>query len=69
MTDLPDDLNHTRWTLIQRLKDLEDNDSWQAFFDAYWRLIYTVTGTEIEMFLICIDFMPHPVYDRKFGYG
>ena len=44
MTDLPDDLNHTRWTLIQRLKDLEDNDSWQAFFDAYWRLIYTVAS-------------------------
>jgi len=42
---------------------------WKYNLDSYWRLIYTVTGTEIEMFLICIDFMPHPVYDRKFGYG
>ena len=41
---------------------------WKYNLDSYWRLIYTVTGTEIEMFLICIDFMPHPVYDRKFGY-
>ena len=25
-----------------RLKDLEDQPSWQEFFDAYWRLIYSV---------------------------
>jgi mRNA-degrading endonuclease YafQ of YafQ-DinJ toxin-antitoxin module len=37
--------------------------------DSYWRLIYTITGTEIDMFLICLDFMPHPEYDKKFGYN
>jgi len=42
---------------------------WKYNLDSYWRLIYTITGTEIEMFLICLDFMPHPEYDRKFGYG
>ncbi|MFA5929602.1 MAG: type II toxin-antitoxin system RelE/ParE family toxin [Candidatus Micrarchaeia archaeon] len=42
---------------------------WKYNLDSYWRLIYTITGTEIEMFLICLDFMPHPDYDRKFGYG
>ena len=42
---------------------------WKYNLDSYWRLIYTITGTEIEMFLICLDFMPHPKYDRKFGYG
>jgi len=32
----------TRATLIQRLKDLQDDLSWQDFFDTYWKLIYNV---------------------------
>ncbi len=35
-------LRNTRWSLISRIKDLEDHDSWQDFFDTYWRLIYGV---------------------------
>jgi len=42
---------------------------WKYNLDSYWRLIYTITGTEMEMFLICLDFMPHHEYDRKFGHG
>ncbi|MBX3745576.1 MAG: sigma-70 family RNA polymerase sigma factor [Verrucomicrobiae bacterium] len=38
----PDDLQPTRHTLVGRLKDLEDQESWQEFFNTYWRLIYTV---------------------------
>ena len=30
----------TRWSLLSRLKSWQDNDSWQTFFDTYWRLIY-----------------------------
>ena len=32
----------TRATLIQRLKDWQDQASWQDFFDTYWKLIYRV---------------------------
>ncbi len=32
----------TRATLIQRLKDWQDQASWQDFFDTYWKLIYGV---------------------------
>jgi RNA polymerase sigma-70 factor (ECF subfamily) len=32
----------TRASLLDRLKDLEDQSSWQRFFDTYWRLIYGV---------------------------
>jgi len=32
----------TRASLLGRLKDLEDQASWQEFFDTYWRLIYGV---------------------------
>jgi RNA polymerase sigma-70 factor (ECF subfamily) len=32
----------TRWSLIGRLKDWGDQESWQEFFNAYWKLIYAV---------------------------
>ena len=38
--DCPIDLIPTRKSLLGRLKDWEDNDSWRDFFDTYWRLIY-----------------------------
>lgn len=37
-----EELIPTRATLIQRLKNLEDQASWQDFFDTYWKLIYGV---------------------------
>jgi RNA polymerase sigma-70 factor (ECF subfamily) len=30
----------TRESLLSRLKDWEDRDSWRDFFETYWRLIY-----------------------------
>ena len=32
----------TRWSLISRLKDWDDRESWKEFFDTYWKLIYGV---------------------------
>lgn len=32
----------TRASLLDRLKDLEDQVSWQEFFDTYWQLIYRI---------------------------
>jgi RNA polymerase sigma-70 factor (ECF subfamily) len=40
--DPSDELIPTRWTLLSRLKDAADADSWQEFFDTYWRLMYGV---------------------------
>jgi RNA polymerase sigma-70 factor (ECF subfamily) len=37
-----DDSIPTRQTLLERLKDWNDQESWQDFFDTYWRLIYAV---------------------------
>ena len=49
-----DDSASTRWTLIGRLKNLDDQESWKEFFETYWRLILNVglkaglTHTEAE---------------------
>jgi len=40
--DSPQDLVPTRRTLLSRLKQWNDQESWQDFFNTYWRLIYTV---------------------------
>lgn len=35
-----DEFIPTRATLIQRLKNWQDQASWQVFFETYWKLIY-----------------------------
>lgn len=42
MSASPDEMLPTRQSLLSRLRDWENQDSWQDFFDSYWRLIYGV---------------------------
>jgi len=42
MPDTPRELIPTRRSLIDRLKRWDDGQSWQQFFDTYWKLIYGV---------------------------
>lgn len=32
----------TRTSLISRLKDWDDQESWKEFFDVYWKMLYSV---------------------------
>ncbi len=34
------ELAPTRQTLVERLRNLKDHESWQDFFNTYWKLIY-----------------------------
>ena len=42
MLNNPDELIPTRWTLIKRLKNWDDQESWRQFFEIYWKLIFGV---------------------------
>ena len=42
MKNDPDELLPTRWTLIERLKNWDNQESWRQFFETYWKLIYGV---------------------------
>ena len=42
MTPVPDDLIPTRQSLLERLKEWDDQASWKDFFHTYWKLIYGV---------------------------
>ena len=36
-----DETSPTRWSLVKRLKDWDDQESWRDFFNTYWKLIYS----------------------------
>jgi RNA polymerase sigma factor (sigma-70 family) len=36
----PNEIIPTRQSLLERLKQWDDQDGWKLFFDTYWRLIY-----------------------------
>ena len=38
----PEDLIPTRYSLLSRLQNWDDQESWKSFFDTYWRLIYSI---------------------------
>ncbi|HWN96164.1 MAG TPA: sigma-70 family RNA polymerase sigma factor [Methylomirabilota bacterium] len=40
MDDCPEELIPTRKSLLGRLKNWQDNESWRDFFNTYWKLIY-----------------------------
>jgi RNA polymerase sigma factor (sigma-70 family) len=42
MTPLANDPIPTRYSLLSRLQNWDDWESWKEFFDTYWRLIYSV---------------------------
>jgi RNA polymerase sigma factor (sigma-70 family) len=44
--DPNDELIPTRQSLLSRLKDWNDQESWKDFFDTYWRLIYCTAVKE-----------------------
>ena len=41
---------------------------WKLNLNGYWRMIYTVRGTEIEVISILLEVIDHKSYDKKFGY-
>jgi len=78
MAQLTDELIPTRTTLLERLKDWQDDSSWRDFFDIYWKLIYGVaikgglTKEEAqdvvqETMLTVAKQMPNFKYDGKAG--
>lgn len=73
-----EEINPTRRSLLVRLKDWQDDQSWQQFFDSYWRLVYSVgikaglSETEAqevvqETFITVAKKMPEFNYDPEKG--
>jgi RNA polymerase sigma-70 factor (ECF subfamily) len=78
MQSLRNGLIRTRTTLINRLKNWQDQASWQDFFDTYWKLIFGVaiksglSETEAqdvvqETMIAVARNIPNFEYDRALG--
>jgi len=61
---------HIPKSLIPKLyKDKYDvNNLWKIDLSGYWRMIYTLRTTEIEITNFVLDFLDHETYDKVFGY-
>jgi RNA polymerase sigma factor (sigma-70 family) len=68
----------TRQSLLNRLKTVENQESWQEFFETYWSLIYSVATRSglndseaqdvVQETVICVvRSMPEFQYDPKIG--
>jgi len=73
-----DEFIPTRATLIDRLKNWQDQASWQDFFDTYWKLIYGLArkfglneedaqDVVQETLVSVANHMPNFQYDPKLG--
>lgn len=41
---------------------------WKLDLSGYWRMIYTIKGTEIDIISVVLDIVDHQSYDKIFGY-
>ncbi len=53
--------------LIKRSGYNVDN-LWIVDLTGYWRLLYTLKGSRVEILCFVLDFMDHKKYDKTFGY-
>jgi hypothetical protein len=46
----------------------EINNLWKIDLVDFWRMLYTLRGDRVEVVCLVLGYMPHPKYDKKFGY-
>ena len=47
----------------------EVTNLWNLNLDSFWRMIYTIMGTDVKLMIIVLEVLDHKSYDRRFGYG
>ena len=45
------------------------NNLWKYDLPNAWRLIYSISGDEILIVSVILEWMSHKEYERRFGYG
>ena len=44
------------------------NNLWKINLDSFWRMLYTVVGSETKIIGVVLDVLDHKKYSRKFKY-
>ncbi len=50
------------------ISDYDIDNAWRIELANRWRLIYTITGNQIEIITFIMDIFNHRDYDKIFGY-
>ena len=49
-------------------KKLGISNLYRVELSNYWRMLYTIEGSRIEIFCFILNIVDHPTYDKIFGY-
>lgn len=52
----------------QKLLDMGIQNLYRVELSNYWRMLYTIEGTQVEIFCFVLNIMDHKDYDKLFGY-
>jgi len=53
---------------LKYIKKFDADNVWRIELADRWRLVYTITGNEVEIITFVIDIFNHRNYDKVFGY-
>jgi len=53
---------------LKYIKKFDVDNAWRIELADRWRLIYTITGNQIEIVTFVVDIFNHRDYDNVFGY-
>lgn len=51
-----------------KFKEMGIQNLYRVELSNYWRMLYTLEGTQIEIFCFILSIMDHKEYDKLFGY-
>jgi len=50
------------------IKLYDIDNIWRIELSKFWRLVYTITGNQVEIITFVMDIFNHQEYDKVFGY-
>jgi hypothetical protein len=61
--------NDTKTSYPQNLQaEVRKNNLWKYNLPNAWRLVYSISGSEVEIIAILLEWFPHKEYERRFKY-
>lgn len=61
--------NPIRKNLIpDSFKKMEIQNLYRVELSNFWRMLYTIEGSRVEIFCFILSIMDHPAYNKLFGY-
>jgi len=52
----------------ESFKKIRIQNLYRVELSNFWRMLYTIEGTRVEIFLFILSIVDHPTYDKLFGY-